>query len=189
MAAAASYLQVPSTQKEFVGWQTTFKLVRNLLKGDEKFFTVKLSNPKIQERVVSVYGTVDYLVKIGFVKDDANQVLKFQGTPNVDTVNLEMKALENLLGRYSAANNENKSSQKVDVTLLSRSSKSQVRAKEEAMRKEKRRQEQMQKKALLKKFEADKKARAQPGWEAKVSAARSKTGAAINKFDDTVYNT
>ena len=47
----------------------------------------------------------------------------------------------------------------------------------------------MQKKALLKKFEADKKARAQPGWEAKVSAARSKTGAAINKFDDTVYNT
>ena len=134
-------------------------------------------------------GTVDYLVKVGFVKDEANQILKFQGSPNVDAIDREVKALENLLSRYSETNNENKSAQKVDVTLLSRSSRSQVRAKEEARRKEKRRQEQMEKKALLKKFEADKKARAQPGWEAKVSAARSKTGAAINKFDDTVYNT
>ena len=67
MAAAASYLQVPSTQKEFVGWQTTFKLVRNLLKGDEKFFTVKLSNPKMNlfedDESSKVIGALNALVR------------------------------------------------------------------------------------------------------------------------------
>ena len=70
----------------------------------------------------------------------------------------------------------------IDVTLLAkRSSKAQIRDQQEAKRKEKRRAEEMRRKQLLKNFEMDKKARAQPGWEAKVSAARAKGGVEIHK--------
>jgi|EP00505_MAST-04D_sp_SCG-Rhode-Island_P001847 hypothetical protein len=190
MASTASYVQAIQTEKDFVGWKTAFALVKNLLKGDEKYMTVKLDNPKIQERLVSVPAAFKYLQKIGFRKDEANNVLTFAAPVPVDAITLEKNDLEQLLARYTNGNAENAASQKsaFDPTLMSRTSKSEIRAREEAKKKEKRRQEDMQRKELLKKLAADKKARQDPNWTAKVSSAMAKTGAAINKFDDSTYN-
>ena len=65
--AHASYVRI-NNEKEYVCYNTCFKLVKNLLKNDDKFKTIKLSNPKIHERIVQVNNgaAVDYLIKVGF---------------------------------------------------------------------------------------------------------------------------
>lgn len=180
--AHASYIRI-NNEKEYVCYNTCYKLVKNLLKNDDKFKTIKLSNPKIQERIVQVNNgaAVDYLVKVGFVKE--GELLVFKGT--TEFIQQEVNMLEAICNKFKTTQ-ENvgpaTTTKKVDVTLLSkRSSKAQIRDREEAKIKEKRRLENQQRKQLLQKFKQDKKARAQPGWEAKVSAARAKGGVEIHK--------
>ena len=160
-------------------------MVKNLLKNNEKYRTVKLSNPKINERIVQVNNgaAVDYLVKVGFMKENEGSTLVFKGT--TEFIQQEVNMLEAICNKFKPAQ-ENvgpaTKAKKIDVTLLSkRSSKAEIRDREQAKLKEKRRLENMQRKQLLQKFKQDKVARAQPGWEAKVSAARAKGGVEIHK--------
>ena len=180
----ASYVRV-NNEKEYICYNTCFKLVKNLLKNNDKFKTIKLSNPKINERIVQVNNgaAVDYLVKVGFVREDGDNLLVFKGT--TEFIQQEANTLEAICNKFKTTQ-ENvgpaTTTKKVDVTLLSkRSSKAVIRDREEAKLKEKRRLENQQRKQLLQKFKQDKKARSQPGWEAKVSAARAKGGVEIHK--------
>ena len=180
----ASYIRV-TNEAEFVCYNTCQKLVKNLLKNDDKYKTIKLTNPKINERICQVNNgaAVDYLIKIGFVKDMTNNVLNFTGT--TEHIQQEANTLDAICNKFKTSQ-ENigpaTTKKNIDVTLLAkRSSKAQIRDQQEAKRKEKRRAEEARRKQLLKNFEMDKKARAQPGWEAKVSAARAKGGVEIHK--------
>ena len=99
----ASYVRV-NNEKEYICYNTCFKLVKNLLKNNDKFKTIKLSNPKINERIVQVNNgaAVDYLVKVGFVREDGDNLLVFKGT--TEFIQQEANTLEAICNKFKTGN-------------------------------------------------------------------------------------
>ena len=180
----ASYIRI-ANEAEFVCYNTCQKLVKNLLKNDDKYKTIKLTNPKINERICQVNNgaAVDYLIKIGFVKDLTNNVLNFTGT--TEHIQQEANMLDAICSKFKTSQ-ENigpaTTKKNIDVTLLAKRSSQSPNSRPTRGKNERETQGRRERrKQLLKNFEMDKKARAQPGWEAKVSAARAKGGVEIHK--------
>ena len=98
----ASYVRV-NNEKEYICYNTCFKLVKNLLKNNDKFKTIKLSNPKINERIVQVNNgaAVDYLVKVGFVREDGDNLLVFKGT--TEFIQQEANTLEAICNKFKTS--------------------------------------------------------------------------------------
>jgi hypothetical protein len=179
-------LAPPADPAQFGAMKIARTVLRNLVaKGpqDDKFRTLKTSNPKVAAKLLSQPAVVGFLTAVGFV--NTGEALTFQGDIDVPRLQAECQGLDALM--RSAAENTSAAQNAAAAAATAApaggsaprkpvyegrmSAKAQMRAKMEAMEKKKKAEAKRQRKALLKGFEQDKVARQQPGWTAKLSGA------------------
>ena len=183
--AAFKSLSSPSNAAETGALKIARTVVKNLFtKGvsDDKFRTLKTTNPKIAAKLLSQPQVVGFLIAVGFT--NTGEALTYQGDIDVDRLQQEFQGIDSLLRQQentssassaasvsSSSSNNNKKAYIDPTRGTGGSIKAQMRAKEALKEKSKREAERKRRKALLKGFETDKKARKAPGWEAKLSGA------------------
>lgn len=167
--------------------KTLEKVIGNLADNeksrDPKYRRLRLKNEKLHERIFSIPYMVDLLeVALGFEKqqESGEVFLVLMGdTANCQICHQEILAVQERLSA-SATNNHN--SRAPYVEKLSEKQKAR-RLLEEKKHLEKLKAEENRKRnlALLRQ---DKRARQDPNWKAKASAAATKTGTGISTFRD-----
>ena len=168
----ANYLAKPNTAAERGAFSIVVKVLRNLATKDvenseSKFRRLRTTNKTISAQLMPISSAVEFLKKVGFSAEEGAEFLVFNGPIQSEKILAEVAALEKILQPLSAVVNSVSDSSNSG----SRSIKAQMRAKEEAKRKMLAEKERKERKALLKKFAADKRARKDPNWKAKVSSA------------------
>jgi len=146
VAVGASMIADSQTGQE-VAIATLQKLLANVQRSpaEPKYRTIKLTNPKIQERLCTCSGAVHLLTACGFC--DTNRVLTLAGEPN-----LALLALAQLrLAGIAADAVEQQAAEKAEALG--------THAAERAAEKE-------EKEALRRACSGDKKERKQEGWTA-----------------------
>jgi hypothetical protein len=181
---AYASLANPSNDAEVGAYKLARTVVKNLFtKGvtDDKFRTLKTTNPKVASKLLSQPPVVGFLLAVGFI--NTGEALMYQGDIDVARLQQEFQGIDGLLrtlqpssSSSSSLSNGNSNSNKrktyIDPTKGSGSSiKAQMRAKEEAKKKAQRAKEKKQRQELLKGFDKDKEARKKAGWSAKLSGA------------------
>ena len=171
-------LQTPANDGEIGALKLARTVLKNLITkgpGDDKFRTLKTTNPKVASKLLSQPPVVGFLLSVGFT--NTGEALTYQGEIDVARLQTEFEGvtrlLQNTVQSTTTTLKENKPKKKyIDPTNGSGASiKAQMRAKQELKEKTKRQAEKKRRKDLLKGFDTDKKARKQPGWEAKLSGA------------------
>jgi len=172
--------------------KTLKTLVANLVKAptEEKFHSVKLSNPKIRERLVSIPQSIAFLKALGFIERD--NILKIESVdapalaPMLKTLQEAVEARDGTLKRENMQPNmqsANKNLKRPKVCTLSL--KQQALADKAEREKKERAQRLLEKQQQLKRIAADNHARKNdPNWKSGVSAAAGKGGTSIQTFRD-----
>ena len=175
-------LRSPTNDAEIKALKLARTVVKNLYSkgvGDEKFRTLKTTNPKVAAQLLSQPPVVGFLLSVGVT--NTGEALTYSGEIDVARLQQEFEgvdtllrtALQSLAPKSSAPTKENSKPRAfIDPTKGSGGSiKAQMRAKEELKKKALKESERKRKKELLKGFDKDKQARKAPGWEAKLSGA------------------
>ena len=172
-------LHPPTNDAEIAAMKIARTVIKNLFQkgiNDDKFRSLKTSNPKVAAKLLSQPQVVGFLIAVGFT--NTGEALSYQGDIDVDRLQQEYHGVDGLLrtlqpatSSTSCSSSNNKKSY-IDPTKGSCTSiKAQMRAKEEAKQKARRKAETQRRKELLKGFDTDKQVRKQPGWKAKLSGA------------------
>jgi hypothetical protein len=198
-AAGAALTEIRKLPTTTPALKTLKTLVSNIAKNpsEEKYHGIKLSNPKIQERLGSTPQNIMFLKAMGFqeVQEGEERMLKI----TADRVNQAefctmQKVLEEAVEARSGVLQREPLAPASTNPALTRpkeykkpklSMKAQaIRDKEERAIQE-RAQRLADKQVQLKRIAADKHARANdPNWKAGVSAAMAKGGDSISTFRD-----
>ena len=190
MTALGECRQIPSATPSL---KTLKTLVGNIVKDpkEEKFHSIKLTNPKIKERLCATPQSITLLKSLGFVEADG--VLRIPAE-SIDVVAFTrvLKALQEAveardgmlkrepLAAKSIHANATKKRPKVTLSL-----KQQANADREEREKKERASRLAEKQLQLKQIAADKHARKHdPNWKSGVSAAAGKGGKDIKTFRD-----
>jgi len=176
-------LQSPSNPAETAALKIARTVVKNLFQkgpSDDKFRTLKTTNPKVASKLLSQPKVVGFLIAVGFT--NTGEALTYQGNIDVARLQQEFQGIDSLLRALQPASSSSSSTASsqsnhnkkpyIDPTKGSgKSIKAQMRAKEELKVKAKRAAERQRRKELVKGFAQDKEVRKQPGWQAKLSGA------------------
>jgi hypothetical protein len=176
-------LQSPSNPAETAALKIARTVVKNLFQkgpSDDKFRTLKTTNPKVASKLLSQPKVVGFLIAVGFT--NTGEALTYQGNIDVARLQQEFQGIDSLLRALQPASSSSSSTASsqsnhnkkpyIDPTKGSgKSIKAQMRAKEELKLKAKRAAERQRRKELVKGFAQDKEVRKQPGWQAKLSGA------------------
>eukprot|EP00949_MAST-11_sp_MAST-11-sp1_P001159 g1159.t1 len=164
----------PRTAEERAAFTIVGKVLRNLATKEvedenSKYRKLRLTNATIAAKLVTVASAVEFLCKVGFVRE-GEEFLVFKGPVPSKEILGHVQAIGKLLEPLAAVETRNSASN-ASYAGTTKSIKAQIRAKEEAKRKAQAEKERKERKRLLKKFDADKKARKDPNWKARVSSA------------------
>ena len=187
---------ISSSQKS-TSLKTLVTIFQNILdpsKNDEKFNRIKCNNNILKQRIYNYSPLVSLLTLVGFEKQiiEKEEMYIFKGSIEIlSNAVQELQQHSKLFYTYSKTESTvSTSSNSSSSSSISTTSSTKMSEKQKArlLLEEKERQQKIvekeNRKRNLQMLKEDKKARSDPNWKPKVSAACAKTGKGLKTFRD-----
>ncbi|GFH55509.1 hypothetical protein CTEN210_11985 [Chaetoceros tenuissimus] len=184
---------ISSSQKS-TSLKTLVTIFQNILdpsKTDDKFNRIKCNNNILKQRIYNYPSLVSLLSLVGFEKEtlEGEEMYLFKGS--VETLSNTVQELKQNLQLFQTTLSKSESTVSTSSSSsISSTSTSKMSEKQKArlLLEEKERQQKIaekeNRKRNLQMLKEDKKARSDPNWKPKVSAACAKTGKGLQTFRD-----